>query len=94
MKFICHLKIVDQNLARISFVVTRESDQTFRVAPVQTFLPSEADHLSPLRLTTTNGKWYYEFETESKPVPSHLLSEIIKKLEERLEAEIDHNRLN
>ena len=83
--FLCHLKLVDRNLARHTFTVMHEAYSTFEISPIQTFLPTESGFLSPFTLERKHGEWSIYYEPASSKMPEHLLEQFIMKLEKKLQ---------
>jgi hypothetical protein len=85
MKFLCHFKIIDKDLARITFAVVEDGHGTFVVTPIQTFLPGDAKYLSALTVDKEGEKWNYSFEIESGRMSDFLFGQVVAQLEKRLE---------
>ena len=85
MKFFCHLKVVDRNLARITFIVMHVSYSTFHVSAIQSATTTDADYISPLSLYKNGDDWSYQSEIAAKQISGYLLSEVVDALEKKLD---------
>ena len=85
MNFLCHIKVVDRNLARITFVVMHDSYSTFHVSAIQSAITTDTNYISPVTLYKSAEQWSYQSETAAMQMSGYLLSEVVDALDKKLD---------
>ena len=84
MKFFCHITVLDEKHARITFAVMRLAENVFEASPVQNSLPCTFPLYSKITLTRGQKSWKHKFEDNNSWIREECIKQILNKLKEKL----------